>query len=35
VDGGVYEKGQTQAFLDLGVLAIGLGNQLWGIRQNL
>jgi len=35
VDGGVYEKGQTQAFLDLGVLAIGLGNQLWGIGQNL
>jgi len=34
VDGGVYEKGQAETFLDLGVLAVGLGGVLWGIDQN-
>jgi dihydroorotate dehydrogenase len=35
VDGGVYEKSQTDAFLDAGVLAVGLGAVLWGIDQDL
>ena len=35
VDGGVDEKGQADAFLDTGVLAVGLGGVLWGINSHL
>ena len=33
VDGGVVEQGQADALLTLGVLAVGLGATLWGIKQ--
>lgn len=35
VDGGVDEKDQADAFLDTGVLAVGLGGVLWGINFHL
>jgi hypothetical protein len=35
IDGGVYKKGQVDTFLEVGVLAVGLGVVLWGIDQNL
>lgn len=35
VDGGVYEQAQADAFLEAGVLAVGLGGVLWGINQHL
>ena len=33
VDGGVVEQSQADALLTLGVLAVGLGATLWGIKQ--
>ncbi|MCB2213899.1 hypothetical protein KQH50_00750 [bacterium] len=35
VDGGIYEQSQMDAFLDLDVLAVGLGAALWGLRADL
>jgi dihydroorotate dehydrogenase len=32
VDGGIYEKSQADAFLDLGVVAVGLGGSLWNVN---
>ena len=35
VDGGIYERAQADAFLEAGVLAVGLGAVLWGIDRNI
>ncbi len=35
VDGGVFEQSQAEALLDMGVLAMGLGTALWGIKFNM
>jgi dihydroorotate dehydrogenase len=31
-DGGVYEREHAEAFLDCGVMAVGLGSVLWGVE---
>ena len=33
VDGGIFEQRQANTLLELGVLAVGLGAALWGIKQ--
>jgi len=33
VDGGVFYKGQAEALLALGVLAVGLGATLWSVKS--
>jgi dihydroorotate dehydrogenase (NAD+) catalytic subunit len=35
VDGGVVEQGQVDSLLEMGILAVGLGSTLWGIKHNL
>ena len=35
VDGGIVEQSQAEALLGVGVLAIGLGAALWGIKSNM
>ena len=35
VDGGIFDQRQAEALLGVGVLAVGLGAALWGIKHNL